>query len=70
MFNKRIADANLITKTDFDANMSSLDRRITAKKARHFLNGDDLSYHHSKNYFDEDGSLNYYVFQPLFNLSI
>ena len=33
---------------------------------RHFLNGNDLSYYHGKNYFDEDGSLNYYVFQPLF----
>ena len=40
--------------------------KITANKTRHFLNGNDLSYYHGKNYFDEDGSLNYYVFQPLF----
>ena len=33
---------------------------------RHFLNGNDLSYYHDRNYFDEDGALNYYVFQPLF----
>ena len=66
MFNARIAQANLITKTDFDAKLSSLNRKITANKTRHFLNGNDLSYYDGKNYFDEDGSLNYYVFQPLF----
>ena len=66
VFNARIAQANLITKTDFDAKLSSLNRKITANKTRHFLNGNDLSYYHGKNYFDEDGALNYYVFQPLF----
>ena len=65
MFNARIAQANLITKTDFDAKLSSFNRKITANKTRHFLNGNDLSYYHGKNYFDEDGTLNYYVFQPL-----
>ena len=66
MFNTRIAQANLISKTDFDAKLSSLNRKITENKTRHFLNGNDLSYFHGKNYFDEDGALNYYVFQPLF----
>ena len=66
LFNTRTAQANLITKTDFDAKLSSLNRKITANKTRHFLNGNDLSYYHGKNYFDEDGALNYYVFQPLF----
>ena len=66
MFNTRIAQANLITKTDFDAKLSSLNRKITANKTRHFLNDNDLSYYHGNNYFDEDGSLNDYVFQPLF----
>ena len=40
--------------------------KITANKTRNFLNGNDLNYYHGKNYFDEDGALNYYVFQPLF----
>ena len=62
----RIARANLITKTDFDAKLPSLNRKMTANKARHFLNGNDLSYYHGKNYFDEDDALNYYVFKPLF----
>ena len=26
----------------------------------------DFRYYHGKNYFDKDGALNYYVFQPLF----
>ena len=30
------------------------------------LVNNDFSYYHGKNYFDEDGALNYYVFQPLF----
>ena len=29
VFNARLAQANLITKTDFDTKMSSLDRKIT-----------------------------------------
>ena len=66
VFNARIAQANLITKTDFDAKLSSLNRKITAKKTRHFLNSNDLSYYHGKNYFNEDSSLNSYVFEPLF----
>ena len=66
MFNKRIAQAHLVTKTDFDVKLSSRNKKITPNKTRHFLNGNDLSYYHGKNYFDEDGTLNYYVFQPLF----
>ena len=65
-FNARIAQSNLITKADFDAKLSSLNRSITANKTRHFLSDNDLSYCHGKNHFDEDGSLNYYVFQLLF----
>ena len=66
IFNERLAQTNLITNTDFDAKLSSLNRKITANKTRHFLNDNDLSYYRGKNYFDEDGALNYYVFQPLF----
>ena len=32
VFNARLAQANLITKTDFDAKLSSLNRKITANK--------------------------------------
>ena len=44
VFNARLAQANLITKTDFDARLSSLNRKITANKTKHFLNDNDLSY--------------------------
>ena len=46
--------------------MSSLDRKITANKTKHFLNDNDLSYYHGKQYFDEgSGKQNYLVFFPL-----
>ena len=66
VFNTKIAQANLITKTDFNSKLSSLNRKITANKTKHLLVNNDFSYYHGKNYFDEDGALNYYVFQPLF----
>ena len=53
VFNERLAQANLITKTDFDAKLSSLNRIITVNKTRHFLNDNDLSYYRGKQYFDE-----------------
>ena len=40
-----LAQANLITKTDFDAKLSGLNRKITANKTKHFLNDNDLSYY-------------------------
>ena len=62
VFNARLARTNLITKTDFDAKLSSL----TANKTKHFLNDNDLSYYHGKQYFDEgSGKQNYLVFLPL-----
>ena len=65
-FNARLAQANLITKTDFDAKLSSLNRKITANKTKHFLHDNDLSYYRGKQYFDEgSGKQNYLVFLPL-----
>ena len=34
VFNARLAQANLITKTDFDAKLSSLNRKVTANKTQ------------------------------------
>ena len=65
VFNTRIAQANLITKTDFDAKLSTLNRKITSNKTRYLLIGKELSYLHGKSYFDEDGTQNYYIFQPI-----
>ena len=73
VFNARLARANLITKTDFDAKLSSLNRKITANKTKYFLNDNDLSYYRGKQYFDEgSGKQNYLVFLPMgkyFNLN-
>ena len=66
VFNTRLAQANLITKTDFDAKLSSLHRKIPANKTKHFLNDNDLSYYRGKQYFDEgSGKQNYLVFLPM-----
>ena len=65
-FNARLAQANLITKTDFDAKLSSLNKKNTANKTKHFLNNNDLSYYRGKQYFDEgSGKQNYLVFLPM-----
>ena len=37
VFNARLAQANLITKIDFDAKLSSLNGKITANKTKHLL---------------------------------
>ena len=66
VFNARLTQANLITKTDFDAKLSSLNTKITENKTRHFLNDNDLNYYRGKQYFDEgSGKQNYLVFLPI-----
>ena len=37
VFNPRLARANLVAKTDFDAKLSSLNRKITENKTQHLL---------------------------------
>ena len=74
VFNARLAQANLITKTDFDAKLSSLNRKITANKLKHLLVKNELKklktfdsgYFRGKNYFQEYGTQNYLVFQLMY----
>ena len=74
VFNARLAQANLITKTDFDTKLSSLNRKITANISKHLLVENelkklktfDLSYFIGKGHFEEDGTQNYLVFQPMY----
>ena len=74
LFNARLAQANLITKTDFDAKLSSLNRKITSNKSKHLLVENELkklktfdsSYFIGKSHFEEDGTQNYLVFQPMY----
>ena len=64
VFNARIAQANLVTKTDFDAKLSSFNRKITKNKSNHLLVQNELNklktfdsgYFIGKNYFEEDGT--------------
>ena len=73
-FNARLAQANLKTKTDFDAKLQSLSKRITSNKRKHLLVENelkkvktfDLSYFKGKGHFEEDGTQNYLVFQPMY----
>ena len=63
----------MITKTDFDAKLSSLNRKLTANKSKNLLVENELKklktfdsyYFIGKNHFEEDGTQNYLVFQSI-----
>ena len=69
----RLGQPHLITKTDFDAKLSSLKRKITANKTKNLLAENELnklktfdsSYFIGKSHFEEDGTQNYLKFQPV-----
>ena len=73
IFNARIAQSHLVTKTDFDAKLCSLNRKITSNKTKHVLVENELkmlktfdsSSFIDKSHFEEDGVQNYLVFQLL-----
>ena len=70
VFNARLAQATLITKTDFDAKLSSLNRKITANKSKHLLVENEFkklktfgsSYSIDKSHFEGDGTQNYLAY--------
>ena len=74
VFNARLTQANLVTKTDFDTKLSSFNRKVTQNKTKHLLVENklnklktfDLSYFIGKSHFEEDGTQNYLVFPQLF----
>ena len=63
----------MITKTDFDAKLSILNRKITQNKIKHLLAENELnklkpfhsSYFIGKSHFEDNGTQNYLVFQPI-----
>ena len=73
VFKARLAQANLIKKSDFDAKLLSLNRKITVNKSKHLLVENELnklktfdsSYFIGKSHFEEDDTQNYLVFQPI-----
>ena len=60
----KLAQANLITKTDFDAKLSNLNSKITQNKSKHLLVENELnklktfdsSYFIGKSYFEDYGT--------------
>ena len=72
-FATRLAQANRITKTDFDVKLSGLNRKITSNKTKHLLVKNqlkkfkkfDLGYFIEKSRFNEDDVQNYLVFQSI-----
>ena len=68
-----ISPSKLVTEIDFDDKLSNLNRKITKNKTYHLLVQNelnklkifDLSYFVGKNFFEEDGTQNYLVFQPI-----
>ena len=74
VFNARLAQSNLVTKTAFDIKLQCISKRITSNKTKHFLVENelkklktfDLSYFRGKKHFEEDGTQNYLVFQPMY----
>ena len=63
-FAARLAQANLVTKTDFDNKLSSLNRKITSNKTKHLLVENELKkletfdsiYFRGKSHFEDDGN--------------
>ena len=65
----------MITKPNFDAKLSNLNRKITKNKTDHLLVQNefnqlktfDSSYFIGKSHFEEDGTQNYLVFRPTYS---
>ena len=72
MFDARLKQADLVTKTDFNTKLRSLNQKINSNKKKHLLVENelkklrtfDLSYFKGKIHFEEDGAREYSVFQP------
>ena len=73
VFDARIAQAKLVVKTNFDITVSSLESKIAENKTKNKsienelkkLKTFDSSYFIGKSHFEENGTQNYLVFQPI-----
>ena len=72
VFNARLSQANLVTKTNFDNTVSILNSKIAKNKTKNEsieielkkTKTFDLGYFIGKSHLQEDGAQNYLVFQP------
>ena len=63
-----------MTKTDFDTKLKKVSDRVTSNKINNLLleneiknlSNFDAAYFRGKNYFDDDGTQNYSIFQPVY----
>ena len=70
IFAARLAEANLITKTDFDIKLTSFNNKINSNKTKHLLVENefkkletfDSSYFRGKSFIENDGAQNSLVF--------
>ena len=74
-FNARLAaQTDLIRKPDFDFRLKEIIDRVTKNKTKHLLVENDLKklqkfdagYFRGKSHFEEDGTQNCLVFQPMY----
>ena len=74
VFNGRLAQANVITKTGPETELKRISDKLTSNKSKHLLVENklknlekfDAAYFRGKHYFDNDGTQNYLVFQPVY----
>ena len=73
-FAARLKQANLVTKTDFDDKLKSLNQKINSNKTKHLLVENEFKklqtfdsiYFRGKSHSEEDGTQNYLLFQPIY----
>ena len=72
-FAARLTQANLVIKKDFDVQLVIFNKKINSNKTIRLLVKNELkklqafdsSYFRSRRHFEEDGTQNYLVFQPM-----
>ena len=68
VINASLKQTNLVTETDFNAKLSSIDRKVTEIKSKNLLVENELNKlktFHSSYFIGEDGTQNYLAFQPI-----
>ena len=74
VFTARLTQANWITKTYFDNKLKSLNQNSNSNRTKYLLVENELKklqtfdsiYFRGKSHFEEDGSQNYLVLQPMY----
>ena len=73
-FDARLKQGNVVTKTEFDDELKSLNQKINSNKTKHLLVENEFKklqtcdsiYFRGKSHFEEGGTQNYLVFQSMY----